>query len=71
MCQATLPVENVVTSERMYMRSSSSDHGVAGIIGGLLVVSMLISVVTGDFSIWVPVLLAIVVSLRAVRSNRR
>jgi len=53
------------------MPGSSSDSGVAGIIGGLLVVSMLISVVTGDYSIWLPVLLAIIVSLKAVRRIRR
>ncbi|MEI8373283.1 MAG: hypothetical protein WCJ35_23685 [Planctomycetota bacterium] len=53
------------------MPSSSSDTGVAGIIGGLLAVSTLVSVFTGDCTIWVPVLLAIAVSLKTVRNIRR
>ena len=53
------------------MPSSSSDSGVAGVVAGLLVVSAIISVVTGDFSIWLPVLLAVIVSLKAVGRIRR
>ena len=50
---------------------SSTDSGVAGIIVGLLAVTTLMTVVTGDFSVWLPVLLAIIVSLKAMRRIRR
>ena len=53
------------------MPGSNSGPGIAGIIAGLLVVSTIISVGTGDYSIWAPVLLAIFVSLKTVRRIRR
>ena len=38
---------------------------------GLLVVSTLMTVVNGDYMVWLPVLLAIFVSLKATRRIRR
>jgi len=53
------------------MPSSSSTSGVAGIIAGLLAVSAMISLATGDYTIWLPVLLAIFVGLKTVGNFRR
>ena len=70
-CQATVPTEAVVKSERTCMPRSSPDSGVMGILGGLVGVSLLMSLMYGDMAQWIPVALVVIVTLKAVRRTRR
>ena len=53
----------------MYM--PSSDPGVAGIIAGVIGVGALMTVMFGDMIHWIPIGLAIIVSLRALTNTKR
>ena len=51
--------------------SSAGCGGIFGIIAGLLVVCGIITLVTGSYVHWLPVLLGIAISLMAVSSINR
>jgi hypothetical protein len=55
----------------MGLGSSAGSGGIVGIVAGTLVVCVIITLVTGSYGHWLPVLLGIVVGLAAVASINR
>ena len=49
----------------------NSDSGIAGIIAGVVGVGVLMTVMYGDWGHWIPIALAILVSLRAVKRRNK
>jgi hypothetical protein len=64
-------VSTFIYQESAYMGDSSSTLGIGLLILGLLVVSEIISLVTGMYAHWPFVILGIVVGLMAVSSINR